>query len=61
MFFLTESGGDPKFRAALSDAIAVKIAAYERKGWVMIMVGLAINLIWIVLVLELKNDIAYSP
>ena len=50
-----------EFRAALGEAIAAQIRAYERKGWVLVGVGLLVNLPWVVLMLELRNDIAYVP
>lgn len=38
-----------------------KIHAYERSGYLYILGGMLLNVLWIVPLMELRNDITYVP
>jgi len=39
----------------------MKVASYERSGYINILGGALLNVLWIVPLMELRNDITYVP
>ena len=58
--FHTE-GGESECSIERKEDLDVKVAAYERSGYINILGGVLLNVLWIVPLMELRNDITYVP
>jgi hypothetical protein len=57
---VAEKCSDGEFSAALSVVIKQQTDAFERQGYMWIVLGLLLNAPWVVLIFVLRSNIAYE-